>query len=55
MFLKVFMHQILLKSRPQKYKDEMEIMDANRNKHGQTAKNYQRIVLMKPTLNSMPE
>ena len=27
MFLKVFMYQILLKSRPQKYKDEMKTMN----------------------------
>ena len=27
MFLKAFMYQILLKSRPQKYKDEMKTMD----------------------------
>ena len=27
MFLKVVMYQILLKSRPQKYKDEMKTMD----------------------------
>ena len=68
MFLKVFMYQILLKSRPQKYKDEMKTMDEKQQTgtklvyqcleqqwSRQTAKNRQRIVLMKPILNSMPQ
>ena len=68
MFLKVFMYQILLKSRPQKYKDEMKTMDENQQTginiiyqcltqqwSGQTAKKCQRIVLMKPVLKFMPQ
>ena len=68
MFLKVFMYQILLKSRPQKYKDEMKTMDEKQQTgtklvyqcieqqwSRQNAKNRQRIVLMKPILNSMPQ